>query len=252
MKGKEVNLGREAFGLGNQMDRRRVLRVALGVGSAALAGGALTKGAQATSGPAYFRTTANLNLRAKASTSGKVLLVIPVNSLVDNYGQSSNGYYKVAYKGTVGWAYSDYLEQVIPGDGDPDVNIIGNAVTTSAVNLRTGPSTAYDVLQVVKKGKSVEISDLVSGGYRYVIVDGTSGWIYDQYLDQGDAEGPIDFLTTSAVNLRKDPSTSAKIIKVVPKGATVTDYDLVMSNGYRGVDYKGTVGWIYDAYLTEK
>ena len=58
--------------------------------------------------------------------------------------------------------------------------------------------------------------------------------------------------TTTAVNLRADASTSAKVIKVVPKGATVIDYDLVMSNGFRGVDYNGTVGWIYDTYLQKK
>ncbi len=247
-----MNLELGAGGLGTRMDRRRVLRFVMGIGTAAVAGGVLTNGALATSGPGYYRTTANLNLRAKASPSGKVLLVIPYNSLVTNYGQSSNGYFKVGYDGTVGWAYSDYLAQVVPGDDDPDVNIIGDAVTTSAVNLRTGPSTSDDVLEVVKKGRSVKISDWLIDGYRYVIFDGTSGWIYDQYLDQGDSDGPISFVTASAVNLRKDPNTSGKIIKVVPKGATVIDYDLVMSNGYRGVDYKGTVGWIFDDYLDEK
>ena len=236
-----MNIEREAGGLGKRLDRRTALRLALGIGTAAVAGGVLTNGVSATSGPAYFRTTSNLNLRAKASLSGKILLVIPVNSLVDNYGQSSNWYYKVGYKGTVGWAFADYLEQVVPGNDDPDVNIIGEAVTTSAVNLRTGPSTEYDVLEVVKKGKTVKISDWVDSGYRYVIVNGTSGWIYDQYLDQGEDVGPISFVTTTAVNLRAKPSTSAKIIQVVKKGATVTDYDLVISNGYRGVDYKGTV-----------
>ena len=30
------------------------------------------------------------------------------------------------------------------------------------------------------------------------------------------------------------------------------DYDLVMSNGFRGVDVNGTVGWIYDTYLQKK
>ena len=41
------------------------------------------------------------------------------------------------------------------------------------------------------------------------------------------------------------------VIVVVPAGARVLDYDFVMSNGFRGVDYNGKVGWIYDAYLTQ-
>jgi hypothetical protein len=49
--------------------------------------------------------------------------------------------------------------------------------------------------------------------------------------------------------LRAKPSTSAAIRLVVPAGAEVKDYDLEIVNGFRSVDYKGTVGWIYNAYL---
>ncbi len=54
--------------------------------------------------------------------------------------------------------------------------------------------------------------------------------------------------STTARNLRSKLSTSAKILLIVPAGKTVLDYDLVMSNGFRGVDDNGAVGWIYDAY----
>jgi hypothetical protein len=29
----------------------------------------------------------------------------------------------------------------------------------------------------------------------------------------------------------------------------VADYDLVLQNGFRGVEYQGKTGWISDAYL---
>ena len=38
---------------------------------------------------------------------------------------------------------------------------------------------------------------------------------------------------------------------VVPSDAQVLDYDFVMSNGFRGVDYNGNVGWIYDDFLAQ-
>jgi hypothetical protein len=38
---------------------------------------------------------------------------------------------------------------------------------------------------------------------------------------------------------------------VLPSGATVIDYDDEIVNGFRHVDYKGTTGWVSNAYLTK-
>jgi len=235
-----------------KMDRRTMLRMALGIGAAAATGTLLTGGVSATSGSQYLRTTTNLNLRETASPSGKVILVIPSNSVVTNHGTSSNGFTKVTYNDKTGWAYNLYLDDVNGGSNDPDVNFIGDAKTTTSVNLRSGPSTGDSVLKVLSKGTVVEISDWVIGGFRYVNASGTTGWIFDDYLQEIEQSGPISFVTTSAVNLRENASTNAKVVTVVPKGTTVIDYDLVMSNGFRGVDVNGTVGWIYDTYLQKK
>jgi uncharacterized protein YgiM (DUF1202 family) len=232
---------------GTAVTRRSMLTWLAGAGAAVL-GGAVTRGVSASSGSPFFRTTANLNLRAKASASGKILLVIPANAIVTNLGASSNGYNKVSYQGTAGWAYGAYLEDVVP---DPDADFSGVGETTSAVNLRSGPGTAYPVIQVVKKGTHVQLSDVTQNGFRYVTANGTLGWIFDDYIAQSAEGGGVSFVTTSAVNLRAKPSTTGKILLVAPKGATVVDYDLVVSNGYRGVDYRGMVGWISDTYLRE-
>jgi SH3-like domain-containing protein len=247
----DVELESIGNGLGTRMTRRGAMRLALGIGAAVVAGGVLANDASATSGTQFFRTTSALNLRKTASTSAKILAVIPVNTLVRNEAQSSNGFFKVSYDGKTGWAFADYLEG-FTGDDNADVNWIGDAQTTAAVNFRYEPTTSSAVIVVIAKGKTVEISDWVQNGYRFVDAQGATGWIYDDYLgpvDQG--SGPLSFKTTTAVNLRSNPSTSATVLKVIPAGKTVIDYDLVMSNGYRGVDYNGTVGWIYDDYLQQ-
>ena len=107
---------------------------------------------------------------------------------------------------------------------------------------------------MLSAGTSVQISDTVRDGYRYIIHDGQAGWLYDDFLGQdngGSSDGPGVFYTTSAVNLRAQPSTSSKVLMVVPADAQVLDYDFVMSNGFRGVDYNGNVGWIYDDFLAQ-
>jgi SH3-like domain-containing protein len=246
--GTQPVVGPVIEGIGSKLDRRRMLRLAAGIGAAAVLGGKLAGSAGATSGSTHFRTTSALNLRAKPSISAKILAVIPNKTIVESLFQSSNGFNKVKYNGIVGWAYGQYLASAI-GDDDPDVTWLGMAKTTTAVNFRFEPNLNSTVITVLAKGAQVEISDWVLNGYRYVDRQGTRGWIYDAYLQLIEEEGPITFKTTTAVNLRAKPSTSAKILKVVPAGAMVIDYDLVMANGFRGVDYNGAVGWIYDAYL---
>lgn len=236
------------FGLGKPMTRRSAVRLMLGAGAVAVASTVLARGVSATSGSEFFRTTTALNLRKSASTSAQILAVIPAKTLVKNLTQSSNGFNKVSYNGTVGWAYAAYLESYVE---EPDYSWLGNAQTTTAVNFRYEPSLNSSVIAVIAKGKIVRVSDWVKNGYRFVEAQGATGWIYDDYLAPVQQTGPLSFKTTTAVNLRKDPSTSGMVIMVIPSGKTVIDYDLVMANGYRGVDYNGTVGWIYDGYLKQ-
>jgi uncharacterized protein YraI len=241
------------------MNRRRAFKLFAGAGAAALAAAALplselggVREASATGG--MYRTTTSLNLRSKPSTSAKVILVMPKGAAVEYLSESKNGFMKVAYQGTSGWAYADYLEVTNGGSDDPPV-VLGYAVTTSSVNFRSGPSTGHDILKVLAKGTQVEYTDLERYGFRYVVYKGQGGWIYEDYLSfggSGNDDYPADFKTLSSVNLRAEPNTNAKVITTVPAGAIVTDYDGVMANGFRGVDYKGKVGWIYDAYLARQ
>lgn len=61
-------------------------------------------------------------------------------------------------------------------------NWVGFGEASTAVNLRSGPSTNDTVLKVLSKGTDVEYSDWVIGGFIYVDVDGTTGWMSHQYL----------------------------------------------------------------------
>src|SRR5687768_7757472 len=112
----DVEMESNGIELGKRLTRRGAVRLMLGVGAAAVAGGVLANGVSATSGSEFFRTTTALNLRKKASTSAKILTVIPAYTLVKNLTQSSNGFNKVSYDGKTGWAYAAYLESYI-GDG---------------------------------------------------------------------------------------------------------------------------------------
>jgi SH3-like domain-containing protein len=233
----------------SSISRRTIIKYALGTTAAVAAGGfALASEASARSGGA-LRTTTSLNFRAEPNTKSKVLAVLPKGTIVGYLGDLENGFYGVSYNGQSGWAHGDYLEWV--ADSNPEPVIIGSAIVNSSANFRSGPSTSHQVISVFAKGTRVDITDTVQNGYRFVVSGSLVGWIYDSLLSPEGGEGPGVFFTTAAVNLREKPNTSSKVIKIVPAGAKVLDYDFVMSNGFRGIDYNGTVGWIYDAYLTQ-
>jgi uncharacterized protein YraI len=233
------------------MTRRAALRAFGGAGAAVFAvalGGrsvlAQISAEQHTSTP--YTVTANLNLRAEPSTSAKVLLVIPKGGIITLNAKESNGFYSVNYKGTNGWAHSSYI---VPADSSaPDPTIIGSARTVANVNLRTGPGTSYAVIRVVPQSTQVGITATVRNGFRYVDDRGTRGWIADSYLghvSDGDRE---TFTTTTNLNLRAEPSTSAKVLLVMPANSVVETASGT-APGWRQVIYKGTKGWAATDYL---
>jgi len=62
-----------------------------------------------TPGSGQLTTTANLNLRAQPSLSGSILKVIPAGTTVSATNEIQNGYRKVTYAGTTGWASVAFL-----------------------------------------------------------------------------------------------------------------------------------------------
>jgi SH3-like domain-containing protein len=164
--------------------------------------------ASAAAGSGY-KTVTRPNLRAKASSSGKVLLVMPGGATVKDLGSSKNGFIKVEYQGTAGWAHGAYLA---PTNSDLAPPITGEAVTTSSVNLRQGPDTGDAIIQTLKNGTWVETSDTVLDGFRHCRLNGVRGWIYDEFLGSQTAgiQSGQELTTTSAVNMRQKPSTSGR------------------------------------------
>jgi len=229
--------------LNGVMSRRRLLRLALGVGVAAVVAGTVGSHDASAAG-SYYRTTSAVNLRNAANTKAAILLVIPKGALAYDLGTSKNGFIKVEYDGVAGWAHGKYLTSTTAVNAPV---IIGISNTTRSVNFRSGPSMSHEIIAVLPKYTQVDLSDTVQTGFTFVEVDGVSGWIYTEYL-AGLGVQPTFLTTTSALNLRSQPNTGATVILVIPQGASVEAGDQ-KSNGYRMVTYKNDTGWAYEAYL---
>jgi uncharacterized protein YraI len=144
-------------------------------------------------------TTTALNLRAKASTSSAIKLVMPAGSTVTTIRRLSNGFYRVLYQGVGGYAHGDYLSfdgggGSSSGGGGSDIATggeTGNASTLSSLNLRAGPSTSDRVLLVMPSGATVSLTGESSNGFLRMTYQGTKGWGYGSYIGTA-GSGSVD------------------------------------------------------------
>lgn len=130
-----------------------------------------------------YITTANLNLRASASTTSSRICLIPKGAKVVPL-QYSNGWAKVSYGRYTGWCSAQYLttKQVSNNNNsNQGYKVSGYKYTTSSLNLRSNPSTTASKICLMSKGSKVSILAYSNGWYK-VNYKGYTGWCSAQYL----------------------------------------------------------------------
>ena len=232
------------------MTRRSALRMVAGA-SAALAALAAIGPLAAEHTSKQYTVTTNANFRTGPGTSYAVISVIRKGATFTLNGQTQNGYAGISYGGRGGWVLASL---VIEAAAVAKPVITGTGWTTARVNLRSGPGTASQILRVVPSGVKIGTSTSENNGFLYVSYEGQGGWMstaYISYRDGGPGNGPVPnyHTTTARLNLRAEPSTSAKVLLVIPSGAQVTPHGLTTA-GFAKVTYNGTVGWASMQYLT--
>jgi uncharacterized protein YraI len=241
------------------LSRRMLVKQTLS-GVAALAVGSvlLTAGVGSVSGaagPEPYITSVALNLRAQPNLSAAVLLVIPAGGKVGYQDESQNGFMKVAYNGTIGWAKSDYLSPAgSEGTSNYAAAYRGQAVTSSSVNMRSGGGLNFGVIQVLPAGATVEVYDDYANYFWLVKYNGEFGWVHADYLImdyEGGGDTPVYTgmgTTTTTVNLRAGAGTGYEVLAVVPEGASIELYAGPAGNWAR-VRYNGQFGYIHSDYV---
>ena len=201
-----------------------------------------------TNAAAYGETTDSLNLRSGPGTGYGVILTMPAGASVRITGSRSNGFYPVSYQGTGGWAASSYIQTDAP---------LGAAYTTDSLNLRAGPGTGYDVIDVMPSGAALKITGSYNKGFYPVRYQGEKGWASADYLTTnsgssgggGGRRGGSSIIgkimqTTRRLNLRAGPGTKYDVILVMPEGASVKITG-GYNKGFYPIRYNGTKGWAW-------
>lgn len=145
----------------------------------------------------------------------------------------------------------------------PTNNVIGTAIAKGSLNVRTGPSTNYKIVGVVKTGTKVEVLEITSNNwYKIVWKEGTAYvsnvsnkyFTYTAAKQQSSASSAYKVsITANALYVRTGPGTNYKAKTTVHKGE---NYNIVEeTTDIRGAkwglleNYKSSRnGWISLSY----
>ena len=169
--------------------------LSLGSGSSSSGGSTSAPETQSGTQTTGVITGSYVNLRSGPSTSYASLGTYNNGTKMTITGQSGD-WYAVTYNGVKGYVYKQYLST---SGTSVSVESMTNtpAVTTTAVNMREGPSTAYTSKQVLAAGAAVTLTGKSGQWYR-VTYGNDSGFILGTYISTNTASGNNSAGTPSA------------------------------------------------------
>ena len=124
-----------------------------------------------------------LRVRSQADTTGEILTQLSHGTTVEVLTSVENGWYQISVDGTKGYVSGDYLVVNEAEAASPPVEAepVYVQVTTSVLNVRSGPGTSYDKVGSVRSGQILKAT-AENGWYK---ID--SGYISAEYVKEVDA-----------------------------------------------------------------
>ncbi len=142
-----------------------------------------------------------------------------------------------------------------PQETEPEPPPRMESVTVDSLNVRSGPSTGYSVIETIHKDDSVEVLDREGKWINIVTPEGQDGWAHGGYLTGfDDIERPRvvteAYSSLDTVKVHSGPGTEHGVVEVIHKN------DIVEVMGRDGDWVKvrtplNQYGWVYGPYLTD-
>lgn len=134
-----------------------------------------------------------------------------------------------------GWVSTDYFYV----EGTTTDGAFTGTVNTDGLKIRTGPNTGFRNIGTYQKGDTVEILAQVDAwGYT------GQGWVFMNYVE---ANAPTyttgTGVTTTGLNIRKEPDHESEIVGAYTMGETVTILEVIDNWG------RTDLGWINLKYV---
>jgi len=206
---------------------------------------------QAAGATTQMTATVGVNIRSGASTQSSILGGLYRGQTVTAIS-SAAGWTKITFRGSTAYVASKYLSK---GKDLPVPKKIGAGtvkITTTALNLRTGPGLSYRVIKVLKGGTKVTLTGKTARGWAQLVNGKSTGWSSMQYLASSTTGRPAIIgkrVATADLDIRTTSGANAKTVAEVKKG-TALSVTGAIQNGRAQIIYKGAIRWVTAKYLT--
>lgn len=130
----------------------------------------------------------SITLRVSDSTNAKEIRQIPLGAAVSFMENAANGFYKVSYNGSTGYALASYLSV------DPYDHYVASTTASTVwsgkvvrcneyITLRRIPSTKGEEITKIPLGAIVTVYSGADNGFYYIYYDGFEGYALAGYID---------------------------------------------------------------------
>lgn len=151
----------------------------------------------------------------------------------------------------------------------PPVSAANQVAANSALNLRSGPSTNYKILEKVSAGSKLTVITSSKGWYNVSTIKGVKGWVAGWLVAQvkaantntGSNSSPSKpaavtvaktlVVTGTTVNVRSGPATTYTKVAIVKKGEQYQASKLQLDWYYIKLT-NGKYGWLSKTFVQEK
>ncbi len=213
--------------------------------------------------------TTAVNIRSGPSTSNRVLGVLYPGFSVAQTGPVKDGWVQVNYNGSTAYIAAQYLRGVSK-ESSPETPAgattgqAGQLYTTAALNVRTGPSTAYSKVGLLSKGTLVTTTGREARRFTEITYHGTKRWVSSDYLTKtapapsspatpkkpSGLEAKIKYQAraTAALNIRDSSKARYNTITEVPRG-TILQMTGVEENDVAQIVFRGELRWVNRHYI---
>ena len=189
-------------------------------------------------------TATSLNVRSGPATSYTTKFIVNKGDNV-TVEDSADGWYKITTKdGKNGWASSKYIQT-------SQNTTTTKVVSISSLNMRSGPSTSYNIIEVLTKDTQVEVIS-VEDGWAKIKYNSKTGYVSNQYLSDKKVEEvtQIKYVNATTLNVRSGPSTTYSIIDTLKQDAKVEVISI--ENNWAKIKHNNEIGYVSAEYLSDK
>lgn len=206
---------------------------------------------------AKAQTLQNLNLRTGPSTSNPILLTIKKDTVIEII-EKKGEWAKVKYNSTVGYVSCKYIKTVQENDKptDSNNNLTIMKCNANKLNVRSGPSTADNLIGTFEKGDNVEVIENLNNGWSKIKFEGKVAYVSTQYLSKKVSTNPptsdknMMKCVANTLNIRSGPGTTYSIVGKLRSGDKVRVVKN-LNNGWTEIEFRNSKAYVSSKYLSK-